>query len=68
MCGLCPDVVGGCDQVECGATPGHMTWFSVDDDVPPCAHVLAQHRNACAVRRGLWCDCYGGDEEWDADR
>jgi hypothetical protein len=41
MCGMCSDVVDGCDQVECGALPRiredgtrrnhYMRWFTFDD-------------------------------------
>lgn len=66
MCGLCPDVLDGCWEIECGALPpldaqGHprahyMRWFVWGDD--PCKHVLAKHKDFCAIRTGVPCDCF----------
>lgn len=69
MCGICPDVIASCDQIECGARSPidengkrrfrwmhHFTYGTV-----PCRHVLARHGASCAIQNGHECDC--GDEE-----
>lgn len=65
MCGLCPDVIGGCWKEECGALPPfdedgnfrqrYWKWFTVG--TIPCEHVRNGHDNICAIRSGQECDC-----------
>jgi hypothetical protein len=71
MCGMCPDTIGGCASIECGAREPvdpltgerrrrYMRWFSVDEI--PCAHVAAEHRAGCATPVGGFCTCDDDDE------
>jgi hypothetical protein len=51
VCGMCSDVVDGCDQVECGALPRvredgtlrsrYMRWFTFDDVF--CKHMVEKY-------------------------
>lgn len=52
MCGMCGDVVDGCDQIECGALPKiredgtrrarYVRWFTFDEDVW-CKHLTEEY-------------------------
>lgn len=68
MCGMCPDVIDGCDQVECGALPRfredgtrnnrYMRWFTFDDKTW-CKHLTEEYGTekpilADHVRREHW--------------
>jgi hypothetical protein len=51
MCGMCPDVVDGCSEIECGALPPvredgtrrfyYIRWFTLDDVF--CKHLTEQY-------------------------
>lgn len=71
MCGLCPDVIGGCDKEECGALPRidengnprsrYFRWYCLGEI--PCEHELAGHADpTCQVRQGYHCTCWDEDE------
>lgn len=74
MCGLCPDVYGGCDQIECGARPKvdengnrrprYMRWFTYGEIA--CQHVASEHADDCPVPKGGYgCSdtCRGDDDD-----
>lgn len=66
MCGMCSDVLDGCTAIECGALSPrdeqgnprrhYMRWF-VWGEIP-CKHVFAKHKETCAIRTGVRCDCF----------
>lgn len=71
MCGMCPDVYGGCNKIECGALPPvredgtrrqrYMRWFTYGQT--PCEHVAAEHVESCPVRIGNPCECPDEDDD-----
>lgn len=75
MCGMCPDVIDGCNQIECGALPPiredgtrnsrYMKWFTFADKTW-CKHLTEEHGTDSPilydhVRR----DHYWEEEEWE---
>lgn len=64
MCGLCPDVIGSCSEIECGACEPlgpngerrrwYMRHFTLGE--VPCRHVREGHREACPIHTGGDCD------------
>jgi hypothetical protein len=63
---MCSDVLDGCNEIECGALPRldengkprrhYYRWFVFGET--PCRHVLAKHKETCAIRDGVRCDCF----------
>lgn len=73
MCGMCPDVVDGCDQIECGArpkiredgtrNPRYMRWFTIDEKTW-CKHLTEEYGTDSPalydhVKRHYW-----EEEDW----